>query len=279
MTCEENGSSGRVYQTDPAGVIASKITAVVDAGGNYESFAYDNRTATPRFFTTNDSSSGPLVRFTPDANGMACYNKSTPADRWCTLNSGTHDWLRLESNGDNGDFTWVTNKTLANANLYPGAEGIDVVDGILYFVSKTARYLFELDLDAGTFVRSSTVSGAFNRQPDQLKALTGGDTDSIIYFCEDGGDDCDIHGRNAVGRYFTIVTGDGYQSETTGLAFSPDAKYMFVAFQVPGVIWQFWRTDEQPFNGQIIDIKYHGDVARRNLRLATQARLRLGARF
>ena len=105
-----------------------------------------------------------------------------------------------------------------------------------------------MDLDAGTYECSSTVSGAFNNQPDQIKIILD-DPQGIVYFCEDGGNDCGIHGRDSDGRFFSIVDGPGYNTETTGLAFSPDAKYMFVSFQGDGVIWQFWREDGLPFTG------------------------------
>lgn len=269
ISCEENGDRGYVYQTDPWGETTSQLTFVVPEGGNYESFAYDVRdSSSPRFFVTEDSVDGPMVRFTPDATAMACFNSPRDSDKWCTLNSGSHSFLRLNSPGSSGTFTWVTNKNNANPNLYPNAEGIDVVDGILFFVSKIDRTLFELDLDALTFTRTSTVSGAFNLEPDQLKAIVN-DPNELVYFCEDGGPACDIHGRNSEGEYFTIVEGTDYNTETTGLGFSPDAKYMFVAFQEPGVIWQFWRSDGLPFTGNIVDIKYH----------AEQARRRLGGRF
>lgn len=159
-----------------------------------------------------------------------------------------------------------------------------MVGNILIFVSKADRTLFELDLDAGTFTRSSTQSGAFNRQPDQLEILVHGDVgsdgideeDFICYFCEDGGSDCGVHASDATGQYFTILDGIGYNTETTGLAFSPDAKYMLVSFQHnPGVIWQIWREDGLPFTGQRLDIKYH--EANRRRRRLSEARVRLGA--
>jgi hypothetical protein len=42
-----------------------------------------------------------------------------------------------------------------------------------------------------------------------------------------------VFGRNAQGKYFTIMTGrtDLKKDETTGLAFSPDAKHMYVSYQ------------------------------------------------
>jgi secreted PhoX family phosphatase len=36
VSCEEFGTRGRVWQTDPAGVISSRRTEVVDTRGNYE---------------------------------------------------------------------------------------------------------------------------------------------------------------------------------------------------------------------------------------------------
>lgn len=248
---------------------------MVARGGNYESFAYDDRSSTPFFFTTEDSSTGALVRFTPDSTALGCYNSPTPAEKWCTLNSGTYDYLRVDS-GSSGTFSWGP-RDQATPGRYPNAEGIDVVNGKLFFVSKADRTLFELDLDAGTFIRTSTVSGSFNLQPDQFKAISPSDPNNMIYFCEDGGSNCDVHGRNSVtGEYFTIVTGDGYSTETTGLGFSPDGKYMLISFQEPGVIWQLWREDGLPFDGQIIDVKYHSEQRRRLLE--ETSRLRLGKR-
>ena len=46
--------------------------------------------------------------------------------------------------------------------------------------------------DSGVAHLSSTVSGAFNNQPDQIAKL-GGD---LLYFCEDGGKDCGVHARD-----------------------------------------------------------------------------------
>jgi len=250
VTCEENGSIGMVHQTDPSGVRPQEVTQVVDTGGNYESFAYwIDGTGFPFFYTTNDSVDGPLVRFTPDAAGMACYNSE---NKWCTLNSGSHDFLQLRSDGT---FSWGA-KGSANPNVYPYAEGIDVRGDKLYFVSKTTKKLFILDLVAGTYEWSSTVSGAFNNQPDQLAYIVD-DPNQIIYFCEDGGNDCGVHGRDATAKFFSILDGTGYSTETTGLTFSSDKYYMFLSFQSPGVIWQFWRDDGRTFSDQILNIKYH----------------------
>ena len=74
--------------------------------------------------------------------------------------------------------------------------------------------------DEGEVHISSTVSGAFNGQPDQIHAIVGhGD---LVYFCEDGGDDCGVHARDGSGNFYTILDAfPYYPSETTGLALSP----------------------------------------------------------
>jgi len=113
-----------------------------------------------------------------------------------------------------------------------------------------------LDMAAGTFECSSTLSGAFNNSPDQIQMIVG-DTNDIVYFCEDGGSDCGVHGRDDTNNFFSIIDGPGYASETTGLAFDPTNTVMIVSFQSPGVIWQFWREDGKPFDQTTLAIKYH----------------------
>eukprot|EP00568_Trieres_chinensis_P005328 CAMPEP_0183307298 /NCGR_PEP_ID=MMETSP0160_2-20130417/17246_1 /TAXON_ID=2839 ORGANISM="Odontella Sinensis, Strain Grunow 1884" /NCGR_SAMPLE_ID=MMETSP0160_2 /ASSEMBLY_ACC=CAM_ASM_000250 /LENGTH=529 /DNA_ID=CAMNT_0025470853 /DNA_START=33 /DNA_END=1622 /DNA_ORIENTATION=- len=261
VTCEENGSSGRLFEVDPHTGYTSEIKAV-DEGGNWESFAYDDNDpdVTARFFTTEDSGNGALVRYTPAAAAFSTGNN------YDILNStgGTYDFLVLSECGpppSGGTFTWSPIRSQGEqsaSNCFPGSEGIDVHNRMLYFVSKSNKELFILDLAAGTFSLSSTFSGAFNLQPDQMSRVLG-DGD-FLYFCEDGGSSCDIHGRDSAGEYFTLVTGDAYSTETTGLAFSPDGMHMYVSFQGPSHIFDFWRTDGFPFNGIVADIKYHSEL-------------------
>jgi hypothetical protein len=86
-----------------------------------------------------------------------------------------------------------------------------------------------------TYTASSTVSGAFNRQPDQIKAalnhplglgkyrerpniiLFSYDLTAVallVYFCEDGANDCGIHARDGSGQFFSIIDGPGFRTET-----------------------------------------------------------------
>jgi hypothetical protein len=70
---------------------------------------------------------------------------------------------------------------------------------------------------------------------------------------------CGVHGRDAQGRFFTILNdvGGNFAGETSGLAFSPEGIFMYVAFQKPGHIFEICRTDGLPFQVQRLDIKYH----------------------
>lgn len=275
VTCEEergpgefvtSQQAGLVWQTDPSGRLMPKLTSVVpDFGGNYESFAYDDITYDkPHFYTTHDSDVGPTVRFIPDEEAMKCYKKKKPEDRWCTLNSGSHDFLLFHSADDTnttGTFSFTADYDLAAANAlayYKAAEGMECLDGICYMVTKREMFLFTMNMKDMTFVRTSTVSGAFNNQPDQIRLIAGGDPNDIVYFCEDGGDDCGVHGRDSEGHFFSILDGVDYDTETSGLDFTSDGMMMIVSFQGdPGTIWLFWREDGYPFTGAVLDIKYH----------------------
>ena len=191
------------------------------------------------------------MRYTPVNSAFTTGNKYDIL----SSSGGTYEFLVL--NGD-GTFSWSASRSAGESSAgseFPNAEGIDVFDRVLYFVAKTRKELFMLDLVAETWTKESTVSGAFNLQPDQLGRILG--DGEILYFCEDGGSDCDIHGRNSLGQYFTIVEGTNFTTETTGLAFSPDNMFMYVAFQGPSAICAFWREDGLPFDGAVAGTKYH----------------------
>ena len=87
-----------------------------------------------RFFTTEDSSTGALIQYTPHANAFGTGNT---ADILTTAN-GEYRYLVL--NDADMTFTWSENRALGESSanqFFPYAEGIDVNDRILNFVSKT----------------------------------------------------------------------------------------------------------------------------------------------
>ena len=134
---------------------------------------------------------------------------------------------------------------------------------ILNFVSKVRRRLYTVDLAAETWFSSTTVVGLFDMTPDFINRMTDG---KDLYFCEDDdknttGYTYDVHGRSGeTGQYFTVVKGDGYPdtgTESTGLAFSPDNKWMYVAYYGVSAVYKIWRTDGLPFGGTVAYTNYH----------------------
>jgi hypothetical protein len=241
------------------------------AGMNYESAAYDNRDPqNPRFFITVDETAGPLVRFTPDPDAV---QDAVNTGVYTNLLHGNTANVQFEyfkvtsiiDGSGEGTYVWTTSLDegrASGAEYHVQGEGIDIRDGELFYTTKSSRYLFIINLDNGTFKRTSTDSGAFDHQPDQVARVldfTDGTTDGILYFCEDGGDNSGVHGRDATGKFFTILqdAGGNFDGETTGLAFSPNGMFMYVAFQWPGHIFEIKRTDGLPFQGSKLDIKYH----------------------
>jgi hypothetical protein len=253
VSCEEIAGTGQAYQVDPEGLRSpAPITMGLD-GGRFESFAFDARDPQfPRFFLTEDLQKGVVRRFTPDDPDWEFP--------WSMLHSsGSLEFLVLD--GDTGTFFWTTNMSEARTSAityYPDCEGIDVNDGMLYLVSKSIRQLFILDLDAHTYTTSTTQQGVFDGGPDQVKRIVGGE-DDILYFTEEGGRYPGVHGRNNEGRFFTILEGD-YNDESTGLSFSPNGKFMYVAFQERGLLFEISREDGLPFNGRSLNVKYHNEA-------------------
>ena len=97
-----------------------------------------------------------------------------------------------------------------------------------------------------------------NLSADQLIRLSG-DESGIIYMTNHGyrAGAGGVYSRDLLGRYFTILEStlneDGYQMDrlTTGLAFSPDGKHMYVCFQRAGACMDVHvvRKDGLSFSG------------------------------
>lgn len=282
LTMEER-SGGQVWEASPFLDFPARQTQIgaASGGGVYESGAFDNRSQWLHFYVTEDTTYGALRRYTPSPAGHLAEG-------------GTTEWLVFTQVGEedtNGvrvaQYEWRTGaaaEALARetqAEHFAGAEGIDFVPfpcegagssercfGRLYFVGKKSKALVVLYTDSqypnrGMAHLSSTESGAFNRQPDQIAALVS-DQSELVYFCEDGGDDTGVHARDDTGKFYSILDGyPAYPSETTGLAFSPDRKRMYFAFQDVGddvgYVFEVTREDGYKFGGATLDIKYHAD--------------------
>jgi sugar lactone lactonase YvrE len=137
-------------------------------------------------------------------------------------------------------------------------EGIDVLANQLFFVSKVRKRLYILNLDDLTYTSSTTQRGLFDGQPDQLQRFIGTDGDELLYFTEDGGSEAGIHCRNDLGQFVTILESPVYPGdETTGLAFSPDGKHMYLSYQDAGLLFDITRTDGLPFQAITLNVKFH----------------------
>jgi len=250
VTCEEDDPVGQVWEVDPfVGISSQQQTVLGGLGGSYESFAYDARDRlNPTFYVTNDISNGGLVKFTPDQIVVETAEDTGDYSNMLTT-AGTLKWLKLAPTGGaasatSGTFEWTLNRDDADQNAYEyykSSEGIDIRDGILYMTTKISKSLFILDLDNLSYIRSSTTSGSFEGQPDQVQRILAQDPSSdMLYFCEESSSvNNGIHARDSAGNFYTIFNGPGLSGETTGLAFSPDNKRMYVSYQSPGKVRDF----------------------------------------
>lgn len=258
VTCLEIGSTGQCYEVDPLGSY-SQVTKLGNTGGSYESFSYDDRNrSAPTFYITNDSSNGGICRFTPSTSAVSTA-KSTGVYKNLLTADGAYDWLVLNPSADqtSGTFSWSSSRATGDSNAasyYRNNEGIELTNGILSFTSKTYKWLFILDLDNLTYKRYSTVSGALNGEPDQIVRIAGSD---LLWFCEDTTSHAGIHVRDKAGNFYSILDGVAYPTETTGLAFSPDNKRMYVSYQSTGELFEIKRTDGYAFNDPALNIRYN----------------------
>lgn len=280
LSCEEHSDGAKVWEVDPWNNI-SRPTVIDDRVGDfYESAAYDNRNPQdPKFFVTIDRENGPLLRLSPD---LLSVKYALEQQDYSNLlhTGGNHSFeylvlafdvafMPVESHKGQGTFEWTSNFSRAAENAalhYQFSEGLDIRDGILYMTTKREKLLFILNLDEHTFDQYSAQSGVFDSQPDQIRTILRRDqgdqqesSKTILYFCEDGGANCGVHGRDLQGNFYTILQAVDPElwGETTGLAFSPNFMYMYVSFQKPGIIFEVHRRDGWPFDGALLDVKYH----------------------
>ncbi|CAJ1944625.1 unnamed protein product [Cylindrotheca closterium] len=257
ITCEEHGKHGHIYQVDPTGERKPEETTIGREGGSWDSFAYDIRDEdSPHFFVTEDAEDGALQRFTPEK-----IDWSTP---WKMLhNEGTKEYLMLIPNAanDGGQFVWTANRNEARKNAelhYPYTEGLDVFESKMYFVCKKMKQLFVLDLDTGIYSRHTTEVGLFDGSPDEVERAEDA-SNELLYFTEDSGSDmkAGVHARDHEGKFYTVLESEIFDDETTGLSFSPDGRFMYIAYQSSGLLYAVWRNDGHPFHHEHSNVSYH----------------------
>jgi hypothetical protein len=173
---------------------------------------------------------------------------------------GSIQYLVIKPKSDReGSYEWTDDINAGKdsaSNNFAWTEGIARRGNKLYFIAKKMKMIFILELDGTSYRKVSTHSGLFGDGSDQIHSIDGSSSE-VLYFTEDGEHRCGIHGLSADGKFFTILEAESLIKETTGLAFSPDKKHMYVAFQGEGKLFDITRTDNQPFDGEVLDVKYH----------------------
>ena len=277
ITCEEyKGTTeipaGQCFEVHPDDLWNARQTYLGGIeGGKFESAAFDHRDMKRlKAFVTHDSSTGELRRFTPDSEVLE--NAIESSDFSQVLHKpGLIEYLVLIPSSNK--FKWtkdIEEGKMSASHFFPNAEGIDCHDGFVYFVSKKRKELIILNLDSLEYKSWTTLSGAFDGQPDQIVRLIGHENrgksheiqyhDSLLYFTEDGGPNAaGVYARDQEAQeYYTILRGGINRSdETTGLSFCDDGKRMICAFQDEGILYEIVRQDGLSFHGNTVDIKYH----------------------
>ena len=244
VSCEEF-DEGQCWEIDPVKERSAQTKLGGIDGGKYESVAVDNRNPDrPVFYVTEDREHGALRRY--EANGSG----------WGALHSddgGTTTFLRII---DDSIFEWTTDEDIGQESAgeyYPNAEGIQVHEGQVYFMSKELKLLLILDVDRMTYKTESSGikfygNGSFEDEPDQNLF---GPSRQYMYFTEDGGESPGVYARYVGdGTYFTLFQGiDGVHSddETIGIALSPDRTKFYAGLQDAGYIFEFARDDGRAF--------------------------------
>ncbi|KAL7526097.1 hypothetical protein ACHAWF_001629, partial [Thalassiosira exigua] len=210
----------------------------------YESMACDDRDRSNlKFFTTEDHERGALRRYETSEYGWGALHGGGSTTFLHILDDNTYEWTTDEELGRD-----------SAEEYFPNAEGIQVHEGKLYFMSKVDRKLLVLDLEDMTYTAEITGKkmygeGDFGDQPDQNYF---GPTRKFMYFTEDGGGDPGVHARYGDdGTYFTLfqaIEGGRHDGdETVGIALSPDHTRFYAGFQEYGILFEITRDDGRAF--------------------------------
>lgn len=182
--CPWNLYKGGIWEIDPRGNTKPRRTKFGSA--KWESAVCDDRDmlSLQCYGTVDSSSEGALRRYTPNKRVLQEAFDTGDYSNVLHCSGGRLQYLLLL---DAGMFQWTNSVGLANANAelkYPNSEGIDFHNGRVYFVSKTLKMLYVLDLDRMSYTQSSTVSGTFDAQPDQISFLVGDDPRRDSFLCK-----------------------------------------------------------------------------------------------
>ena len=200
----------------------------------------------PSYYITEDTSDGVLRRYRPPVGYPMVWES-------LHLTNGTIDYLVLDPL--TATFRWSTILAEGRSSAsqhFKNSEGIAIRNGQLAFVSKVQLELFLLDLDKLTYTVISTETGAisgggnFDGQPDHLLVES---SSGVYIFSEDGSSTPGMFGYDG-SKYFSYFESNFAGDEITGIAFSPDRKFLFAAVQSIGYLFRIARDDGLAFEGR-----------------------------
>jgi PKD repeat protein len=218
LSCEENGSSGRVYECDPLqpgqGVQRPGLGSF-----SHEAAVVDPQTS--KVYLTEDDPSGRLYRFTP----------TTPGD----LSAGTLAAARVTGS----TVSWVATSAnvpdrQATTTAFNGGEGAWIHGRSLYFTTKGNNRVYELGLDNLQLTILYDAAAVANAPLTGVDNVTVHPASGDLFVAEDGGnmEVCSIAWVDGIRRVspFLRITGQS-GSEVTGPAFSPDGTRLYLSSQ------------------------------------------------
>ena len=218
LSCEENGSSGRVYECNPqqAGQGAQRPLL---GSFSHEAAAVD--AVTGHVYLTEDDTNGRLYRFTPTTPGNL-----TAGSLFAARVTGTSvTWEAASTSSPNRS---------ATTTAFSGGEGAWISGRTLWFTTKNDGRVWELDLDTQQLTilyDDSTTAGAPLTGVDNI---TRHEPSGDLFVAEDGGNMelCLIttaDAQDTVAPFLRIAGHSG--SEITGPAFSPDGTRLYFSSQ------------------------------------------------
>ena len=212
LSCEENGSLGRVWECDPMGGRSAVVHSAMGSF-NHEAAACDP--VRQVVYLTEDAGSGKLRRFRPTT--------------WGDLSTGVLE-AAVVSGSEVG---WTT--SISNGTSFNGGEGAWYADGKVWFTTKGDNRVWELDV-AST---PSKIRVIYDDNSSPNPVLTGvdnivGSVSGDLLVAEDGGNMelVLIEPSGAVSVFMRVLDQSG--SELAGPAFSPDGSRLYVSSQRGG---------------------------------------------
>jgi secreted PhoX family phosphatase len=218
LSCEENGSSGKVYECNP---LAASQGSVRTALGSFNHEAAVVDPVTGRVYLTEDDPSGRLYRFTP----------TTPGN----LTAGTLEAARVSGSA----VTWVASSASgpdrqSTTTAFNGGEGAWVHGRSLFFTTKGNNRVYELQLDSQQLSILYDAATTTNAPLTGVDNITAHPSSGDLFVAEDGGnmEICIIAWVGGVRQVapFLRISGQS-SSEITGPAFSPDGTRMYLSSQ------------------------------------------------